>query len=130
MTGVPREEISPDDLERVRQAAEEHFRQYFDGSLRSMRVVLTTYHAARTAIQRMPGAPELPPDPRPVYLVVVEGEFLRRPDQRSGTWLAIYVTPAFQARGHSGPASPGHPIPDRVINLDLNQLGRVYQIAP
>ncbi|GAA5026387.1 hypothetical protein GCM10023317_73570 [Actinopolymorpha pittospori] len=129
MIGVPRVVIS----RTTSTAFTEQSKITFDstsGSLRSMRVVLTTHHAARAAIQGGLGELRFLPDPRPVYLVVVDGDFRRRPDQKSGTWLAIYVTPAFQARGHSGPASPGHPIPDRVINLDLNQLGRVYQIPP
>jgi hypothetical protein len=121
--------LATEDLDRIRQAAGCHFQESFDGSPTRMRVVSTTYHAARTVIQGGPGAPPLPPDPRPVYLVVVEGDFRRRADQRAGRWLAIYVSPSFEARGHSGPVQPGHPSTDRVIDFDFNELGHVYDIA-
>jgi hypothetical protein len=99
-------DLSPEDLDRIRQAASRHLRANFDGTPTRMRVVLTTYYAARTAIQGGPDAPPLPPDPRPVYLVVVEGDLRRRADQQEGCWLAIYISPSFEVR-HSGPVPSG-----------------------
>ncbi len=65
-----------------------------------------------------------PPDNRPVYVVVFEGDFRTRAYGRRGCWLAIDVTPAFGVRGFR--LAP--PEAKRIVNLDLNELGRVHSI--
>jgi hypothetical protein len=125
-------DIPPEALGRVRRAAEGMLHEYFDGSPRSTRIVLTTY--ARDKAVMEVGPPGVPaPHPlgdSPVYVVVVEGDFRLRKgaSHRTGCWVAIHVTPSLVARGFRGPAPRGGP-GDRLIDLDLNMLGRVYEIT-
>jgi hypothetical protein len=123
---VPQKDISTDDLDRIRQAAEAYLSENFDGAPRTMRVVLTTHEITRLT-RSSPAIPLDPPDTRPVYVVVVEGDLrLRAAPSWAGSYLWIYVTPDFQARAHSGPAKPGDPTADRFIAQDLSRLGRVH----
>jgi hypothetical protein len=126
---VPQKDISPDDLDRIHRAAEVYLLENFDGAPRTMRVVLTTHEIARLT-RSSPAIPLDPPDSRPVYVVIVEGELrLRVAPFRAGSYLWIYVTPDFQARAHSGPAKPGDSESDRFIAQDLSRLGRVHYVA-
>jgi hypothetical protein len=126
------EDIPPEALNQVRSAAEQMLRDYFDGSPRSMRVVLTTYASEKDAMGGgPPGVSAFQPlGDSPLYVVVVEGDFRLRQgaSHRSGCWLAIHVTPSFVARGFRGPVPRGGP-GDRLIDLDLNTLGQVHEIT-
>ena len=86
-------DLSREDLDRIRQAASRHLQTNFDGTPTRMRVVLTTYHDATTAIQGGRDAPPLPPDPRPVDLVVVEGDFIadEQINERAAGWQSTFL---------------------------------------
>lgn len=127
---MPGEAVSSPDLDGIRRAVGDWLPEHIRGSPRTMRVVSTTRPAVRAAIETArralhggPKIPPLPPDPRIVYLVVLEGEFrIRHPSTRTGCWAAVYVTPALEVRGFQ--LAPYELIPQTY----LENLGEVSSI--
>lgn len=123
--GGPGGRISQADLARIRGVVDEWLRENLEGEPRSMLVIFTTMHAVSSAIQGGPGKPVLPPDPRPVYTVVLEGTFsLREHLTRTGDWAAIHVLPSFEVRGIRlglRELLPG--------DFDLDDLGPAYRLV-
>ena len=122
--GGPGGRISRADLARIREVVDEWLRENLEGEPRSMLVIFTTMHAVSSAIQSGPDKPALPPDPRPIYTVVLEGDFsLREQPTRTGDWAALHVLPSFEVRGIRlglREQLPG--------TFDLDDLGPVYSL--
>lgn len=130
---LPARAISCHDLDRIRQAVRNWLPQHLHGTPTTMRVVVTTTRpAVRAAIETAartsrggPASPPLPPDARPISLVVLEGEFrIRPPSNRPGYWVAVYVTPMFDVQGFQ--LAPHELIPPDA----LTDLGQVFQLEP